>query len=511
MKRRTYSVTGADGQTYGPVDLATLREWVLSGAVTAQTPILEDGTGRRLAASELPELKRLFTEPASASTSRRPPALSAGLACLGVFVLVLAGLGVAINAVQHMPATGASAAQPVQWSYTFHGEGHDTIWDADGVTVIVRDAPSRMTMSGLIPISGEGERDHDGGRSGLSTAYRDGVTTIGFGGRFFRIEDGGSRLVSGGRTFDLTQGKIVVELLPDGDARMHDPLASVPRSEYEAARQSVKLWADGDQAGAMALAEGYLPKYPESQRLTFFLGACTRSCFDLEGAAPFLTRAVELGPQTAQGRCAAHVLAIDRGQEVETEFAALRRVAYERPEDPLLLWMLAVECRHLKRNEEGVQHYALLLKRVGKGSSLVHQTYANLLDAVGRHKEALPHRYQAVQLEPAKWSLEGLAITLNELGHYAAADQATSMARMGDFRPLGPAAALKFTEKERQRIALDELKLDLRLRRERKAKRLSGSEPEFVALRKRHGVTEDQMAEIRNEALWKGWGSALRD
>jgi tetratricopeptide (TPR) repeat protein len=99
-------------------------------------------------------------------------------------------------------------------------------------------------------------------------------------------------------------------------------------------------------------------------------------------------------------------------------------LAKENPGDPLVLWMLGVECRSCKLDEEGVKYYAQLCNLWNPGPVLVHQTYANLLDDLGRSDEALPHRKLAVKLEPAAWAYDGLGNTLTALKRWNEADEA---------------------------------------------------------------------------------------
>jgi TM2 domain-containing membrane protein YozV len=52
-----YSVIGADGQLYGPVDLATLKQWCIEGRILATTSMVASGTGQSLRASDVRELQ----------------------------------------------------------------------------------------------------------------------------------------------------------------------------------------------------------------------------------------------------------------------------------------------------------------------------------------------------------------------------------------------------------------------------------------------------------------------
>ena len=58
------------------------------------------------------------------------------------------------------------------------------------------------------------------------------------------------------------------------------------------------------------------------------------------------------------------------------------------PADPLLRWMMAIQCRSRGDNEKGVVHFAKLLEQWSPGPVLVHQTYANLLDNLDQYEEA---------------------------------------------------------------------------------------------------------------------------
>lgn len=55
-----FLVWGSDQVPYGPVELATLVEWVQNGSVTAESWVFAGKTGSWLRAAKLPELKGLF-------------------------------------------------------------------------------------------------------------------------------------------------------------------------------------------------------------------------------------------------------------------------------------------------------------------------------------------------------------------------------------------------------------------------------------------------------------------
>ncbi len=221
------------------------------------------------------------------------------------------------------------------------------------------------------------------------------------------------------------------------------------RTRDAAAYQTVlSLWRAGSQGQAELRCAQARRASPNHQGLAFFEAACARSRFDVSAAHSLFAYVRALDPDTPAGRCADAIIVLDelryppgeagsrtppalpQNRLVPRRFGDLRGVARQNPDDPLLLWMLAVECRAFDRNVEGVTHYQTLLARIhpDPGPALVHQTYANLLDALKRPSDALPQRRLAVQLEPAPWSYDGLGATLCDLGRYEDANRAHEIA-----------------------------------------------------------------------------------
>jgi Tfp pilus assembly protein PilF len=173
-------------------------------------------------------------------------------------------------------------------------------------------------------------------------------------------------------------------------------------------------------------------KLQGKQRVVFLAAACQRSRFDIDNAAPLFRLVRLIDPTTPEGECAACILSLDAPNAVNAStdgsLARLRNLVEANGDDPILRWMIAVECRHLNRNEEGVKHYEELLKKWSPGPVLVHQTYANLLDAIKQHERALEQRQIAVKLEPAGWAYDGLGNTLHALGRLKEASEAAAEA-----------------------------------------------------------------------------------
>lgn len=55
-----YSVVGADGQVYGPVDMATLQQWIAEARVTPHTVLIDGVTGSTGPAMSFPVVQPLF-------------------------------------------------------------------------------------------------------------------------------------------------------------------------------------------------------------------------------------------------------------------------------------------------------------------------------------------------------------------------------------------------------------------------------------------------------------------
>lgn len=62
-----YRIIGADGKTYGPVELEQIRQWLVEGRADSRTPVCAEGAGSWTYLGSLPELAAQFAS--------RPPAI----------------------------------------------------------------------------------------------------------------------------------------------------------------------------------------------------------------------------------------------------------------------------------------------------------------------------------------------------------------------------------------------------------------------------------------------------
>ena len=58
-----YSIVGADGREYGPVEKTVLEQWAREGRVVSSTQIVDHDNSRQYLACDMPELAAIFTPP----------------------------------------------------------------------------------------------------------------------------------------------------------------------------------------------------------------------------------------------------------------------------------------------------------------------------------------------------------------------------------------------------------------------------------------------------------------
>lgn len=204
-----------------------------------------------------------------------------------------------------------------------------------------------------------------------------------------------------------------------------DPSATAsPLTPDSVYADTFRFLAAGQQRDAENVLSHGIELFDRDPRLLFFAAACHRSRFDVDSAAPLFLRVARLDPAGKYGLVAAEILHLDLKHDIPAHFAKLRERVDANADDPLLLWMAAVQCRSLHENEAGIAYFDKLGKHFNPGPVLFHQTYANLLDQVGRSADAVPHRNLAICLEPAPWSYSALGDTMTLLKRWPEADDA---------------------------------------------------------------------------------------
>ncbi|TFH15102.1 MAG: tetratricopeptide repeat protein [Lentisphaerales bacterium] len=218
-------------------------------------------------------------------------------------------------------------------------------------------------------------------------------------------------------------------------ARLHD---AAPFVIY---KSIISELSEGRQKDAEGMLAVFVRMHARDQRLAFAQAVCSRSRWSKITATQQFFRVLDMDPNTIEGKCARHALALDEMRDVDGSFRGLKLLADENPRNPFPLWLIGIYSREYcrrtgktDRGEAGVEAYTKLLSMFEVGPVLLHQTFANILaEELGRPEEALKHRRIAVTLEPAVWNYEGLANTLSALKQYDEADEI--FARVVEMRP----------------------------------------------------------------------------
>lgn len=216
--------------------------------------------------------------------------------------------------------------------------------------------------------------------------------------------------------------RTVLKKLGDGHQAEAEELLEKHVSTIPDAMDILAVLRQGNRTKALQYIRSRADVYRANHRLLYLYAACERSRFSIEEAIPRFTLAGMAHERTVLGQSTFCMIALDGVREVQKNpdrfFNVLEQMVASHPEEIILRWMLAVECRSYHRNEQGVRHYQSILKQWRPGPVLVHQTYANLLDDLKRYDEALPSRRIAVAMEPNGWSYNGLGNTLRGMKRY---------------------------------------------------------------------------------------------
>jgi hypothetical protein len=330
-------------------------------------------------------------------------------------------------------------------------------------------------------------------------------TTFTLGNHTLTLLQGGTALRVGSREFPLDPERLQTIIIEaDSTITVHDPY-SVPQNASAPELYTLLLegWSKGKQAEVEQFLVSACQRYPNDAPLAFFRAACTRSRFDIKSARPLFKTIVTIAPQTPEGKCAALNLALDSKENPDANFEQFRTLVSQHPQKPLLLWMLAVQCRTYKHNTEGIKCYQKLLKQVSVGSSLVHQTYANLLDEVGEYEKALPSRYRAYQLEPTEWSRDGFMNTMRQLGFSNYVSTAEFRRQAGLEKPIVLPPMLFLSAKKRQTYFREYM--GLMQKSKDGTEEIDHDSLPVRNLLKRYRLSDDQLLLIYEEGMIKKW------
>ena len=180
--------------------------------------------------------------------------------------------------------------------------------------------------------------------------------------------------------------------------------------------------ADGKQEELEKIIEANVKgKNPHPDEVYFYL-VLERSRFDttvIPRVLPFIQDKI-----SKERREALTLISnIDAGRDVDYSFLKLTKMAAEAT-DNSILWLGCIACRQLRQNEKGEELYGKLITKWTPGPMLLHQTYANILDGLGRPLDALVHRELAIKIKETSWNLDGYGNTLTALGRFAGGEEA---------------------------------------------------------------------------------------
>jgi len=322
------------------------------------------------------------------------------------------------------------------------------------------------------------------------------------------IRDGGAVLVVGVRQFDLLGQKKTIVIHRGGVAEIYDPTNVPPLSTEDARKRLTALLRSGRHLKAELEVEGFLRQHPDDVHLLFFKGVCLRGRNAREEADSVFQELQAASPSSLEGRCADCIVKLDATEYPDKNLAALSKITAEFPRDPLPIWMLAVECNDYKKTAEGLKACEKLLAVTSPGSPYAQKLYADLLVGSSKVTDALPHRMLAAKFEPAKWSFEQLAETLDACHFKYAAQTARTHADATYPEPMSTPAEMAFSKSERHAIFRENDRLTLQILKAHKngfdQKDLE-KVPQFYEFMSRRHVDSEQLMEINSEGSANRW------
>jgi len=221
-------------------------------------------------------------------------------------------------------------------------------------------------------------------------------------------------------------------LLPVLLANVHPTtrtIAHPPAANVVAYDNALTLLESGKQSEAEKILPVYMAEFMNDQKIAFFFALCTRSRFEIQDADPIFQDVVQMNPSTPEGICASCALSLDRDTPDSGAILTLDKIAKKYRDNPLPVWLEAIECRQLERDywgsknylecaQFGIACYGEMMRRIHNkpGPVLVHQTWGNFYEDIGQYRDALAQHAIAVQQEPAEWDCSALLTDLDALG-----------------------------------------------------------------------------------------------
>ena len=199
--------------------------------------------------------------------------------------------------------------------------------------------------------------------------------------------------------------------------------AEPARAAYD---EAIGLLSKGRQPDAEKTVDGGCEAFPDSQRLWFLRAVLYRSRFHKSDAFQSFSKAYALGATNLLGQVAMLSVSLDHDLGVDAGLESLRNLVAGHPDEILVRWLFAIQCRtHRLYSEEAAHQYEWILQQWNPGPVMVNHTYANILtESLKQPEKALPFRERALALSQRGWTYQGYANTLMALKRYEEASAA---------------------------------------------------------------------------------------
>ncbi len=110
------------------------------------------------------------------------------------------------------------------------------------------------------------------------------------------------------------------------------------------------ILSTGDEKDVEAALAQATQVFPNDARLAFFAAACVRSRFEIARAVPLFQKAADLDGNGIWAQAAHSIIGMDMDLgDKQQQFKSLDELSQASPKEPLLLWMVAVQCRAEKK------------------------------------------------------------------------------------------------------------------------------------------------------------------
>lgn len=186
----------------------------------------------------------------------------------------------------------------------------------------------------------------------------------------------------------------------------------------------VKIATEGKQLDAERIVDQFVTKREDADNLSYLMGTFLRSRMNLQMADQYYEQAAHRNPQSVYGKVSLLIAEIEHRRDIKQNLESFKSYIEKNPDDPILLWSLALEYQRLGMTKFSEETYRKVMEKMKPGPVLMYEGLATCLDRQNRFKDSVELRKKEVELEPAAWSYQSLASTLSYLERYPEAEEA---------------------------------------------------------------------------------------